>query len=149
MFLAWFECDLVLNDLVWYYWGHVRSKLVFFVWFGVLLCGLGWFLNLFVLTDVLLCGLGVIWLWMIWCDIIEGSLRLSCFVFCVISCLLVWFGVICIFFGGSQCLMVSFGCDLFINDLAWCCWCQVMSYLVLLLLWFGVFSCGLVWFLYF
>ena len=29
---------------------------------------------------------------------------------------LVWFGVICTFFGGNRC---DLGCDLFLNDLVW------------------------------
>ena len=46
------------------------------------------------LIDVLLCDLGVIWFRMIWCDFIGVWLGLSGFVFDVVWCLLVWFGVI-------------------------------------------------------
>ena len=67
--------------------------------------------------DVLLCDVGVICFRMIWCDIIEVSLGVSWFAFGVVWCLLVWFGVIFTFFGGYRCFIVSFGCDLVLNDL--------------------------------
>ena len=54
---------------------------------------------------------------MIWCDIIEVSLGLSWFVFGVVWCLMVWFGVIFTLFGSNECVLVLFGCDLFLNDL--------------------------------
>ena len=42
--IVWFVCDLVLNNLVWYYWGQVRSDLFCFwcdlVYLGVVLCDL-------------------------------------------------------------------------------------------------------------
>ena len=44
---------------------------------------------------------------MIWCGIIEVKLGLSWFVFGVVWCLMVWFGVIFTFLGGNQ----FFGCD--------------------------------------
>ena len=54
---------------------------------------------------------------MIWCDIIEVRLGLSCFVFGVIWCLLVWFGMIFPFLGSNGCFVVWFGYDLVLNDL--------------------------------
>ena len=41
-----------------------------------------------------------------------ASSELVCF-----WCGLVSFDVICIFFGGNQCFLVGFGCDLVLNDL--------------------------------
>ena len=52
---------------------------------------------------------------MIWCDFIQVWLDLSRFVFGVVLCLLVWFGVICTFIGANQCFMVCFGYDLVLN----------------------------------
>ena len=128
MFLVWLGCDLFVNYLVWYYCGQVRSELVCFsyclVSFGVVWCDFYIFLAL---IDVLLCDLGVIWFWVIWCDITEVRLGLICFLFVVIWCLLMSFGVLCIFLGGNQWFLVRFGCDLFLNDLVWYYWGQVRS----------------------
>ena len=55
------------------------------------------------LIDFLLRDLCVIWFCIIWYDIIESRLGLSWFAFGVVWRLLVWFSVICILFGGSQC----------------------------------------------
>ena len=57
--------------------------------------------------DDFLCNLGVIFFGMIWCDITEVRLGQSWFVFGVVWCLMVRFGVIFIFVGGHQCF-----CDL-------------------------------------
>ena len=54
---------------------------------------------------------------MIWCDIVEVRLGLSWFVFGVVWCLMVWFGVIFTFFCGNRCFIVLFGCGLVLNDL--------------------------------
>ena len=97
-FIVWFECDLVLNYLMWYYLGHVWSV---FGCFGVVWCLIVWLCVIFtflVLTEVLWCGYGVIWFWMSWCDIIDDRLGRSSFIFSVICYLLVCFGVICIYF---------------------------------------------------
>ena len=91
---------------------------------------------------------GVIWCWVIWYYFIQVKLDWSRFVL-VWFCLLVWFGVICNFFGANQCWMVWFWCDLVQSDLVWfysglvrwewvCFWCG--------LVWFSVVWCGLVWF---
>ena len=40
-FFMWFECDLLLNDLVWYYWGQFMSELVCF-WCGSVSYGVVW-----------------------------------------------------------------------------------------------------------
>ena len=53
--------------------------------------------------DDFLCNLGVIFFGMIWCDITEGRLGQSWFVFGVVWCLMVWFGVIFAFVDGHQC----------------------------------------------
>ena len=65
-FLVWFGCDLFLNDLVWYYWGQVRSdfiscwcSLVSYVWFGVI----------FTFFSVNPCF--VVWFW---CDLVLNYL---------------------------------------------------------------------------
>ena len=137
-----FGCDLFLNDLVWYYWGQVRSELVcfwcslvFMLWFGVIFTFVG--------GHQCFCDLGVICFWMIWCDIIEVSLGLSWFVFGVVWCLMVWFGVIFTFFVSIGCFLVRGGCDLFLNDLVWYYWGQVRSELVLF--WCGLMSYVVVW----
>ena len=82
--------------------------MLFCFWCGLVSYGVVWcdFDNFLVLTDALLCGLGVIRFGMIWCDIIQVRLGLNCFAFGVIWCPLVWFGVICILFGGNQCFLV-------------------------------------------
>ena len=54
---------------------------------------------------------------MIWCDIIEVRLGLNWFVFGIVYCLMVWFGVIDKFFCSNGYFLVWFGCDLFLNDL--------------------------------
>ena len=131
-----FGCDLFLNDLVWYYWGQVRSELVCF-WCGLVFYSvIWWFLHCLVLRDVFWRGLGVICFRMIWCDIIEVRLGLTWFVFGVVWCILVWFGVICIFFDGNQC----FWCDLVVISF-WMIWCDIIE-VKLGLSWF--LFCGLV-----
>ena len=131
----WFGVILFRSGLVW--------VVLFLVWFGFLWCGLVWFLHLLVLSDVLLCSLGVIWFWMSWCDIIDVRLGLSSFIFSMICCLLVCFGVICIFFYWKSMFLVWFGCDLFLNDLVWYYWGQFRSELVCF--WCGLVSYGVVW----
>ena len=89
-----FWCDLFLNDLLWYYWGQVRSYLVCFwcglVSFDVVWCDFPFFSSNGSFWRVL----GVILFWIIWCDIIEVTLWLSWFVFGVVWFLMVSFGVI-------------------------------------------------------
>ena len=58
------------------------------VWFGVI------FTFFLVVIGALLRNLGVIWFSIIWCNIIWARLGLSWFVFGVVWCFLVSFGVI-------------------------------------------------------
>ena len=126
-FMVWFECDLVVNNLLWFV--RVWLGLSGFV-FGVVWCLLVWLgviCIFFVLIDVLRCDLGVIWFWMIWSYFIEVWLDLRWFVFGVVWCLFVCFGVICTFFCAHRCFMVWFECDLFLNYLEWFYWGLVRS----------------------
>ena len=70
-------CDLVLNDLVWFYSGLVRLECVCFdvVFFW---CDLYIF---WMLINVLWSGFGMIWFRVIWCDFIKVWLDWSVFVF--------------------------------------------------------------------
>ena len=82
-----------------------------------------------------------------WYYLSQARSELVCF-----WCGLVSFGVLwCDFYicCGNRFFMVWFGCDLFLNDMVWYYWHQFRSELVLLLVWFGVSWCGLVWFLHF
>ena len=60
--IVWFGCDLVLNDLVWYYRGQVTSELVCF-WCGLVSYGLVW--CDFKLLGSNQCFFGVIWVWFV------------------------------------------------------------------------------------
>ena len=133
--LWWFECDLVLNDLVWYYWGLARSELVCFlcgfVSFGVLWCDfyifgdnrcfIVWFECDLFLNDLL---------WYYW-----GQVRSELACFGVFWCSLVWFVR---FLVVIDVLLCDLSCDLFVNDLVWYYWGLVRSEWV---------CCGVVWWL--
>ena len=94
--MIWSDIIKVSLGLGWFVFGVVWC---FIVWFGVNF-------TFFVVIDVFLRGLVVIWLSMIWCDIIEVSLGLGWFVFGVVWCFIVWFGVIFKFFGSNGCFLV-------------------------------------------
>ena len=128
MFLVWFGFDLFVNDLVWYYWGQVRSDM-FYSWCDLVSFGVVWcdFYKFFVLMDVFCRGSGVIWFWVIWCDMIEVRLGPSWFVFLIVWCRFLLFCEIFSFSCVNRCFVVWFGFDLVLNELVWYYWYQIRS----------------------
>ena len=148
-FIVWFGCDLVLNDLVWYYWVRLRQS--WFV-FGVVWCLMVSFRVIFTVFGSN--GCFIVWfgcdlilnhfVWYYW-DQVRSVLFLLLVWICVFWCGLVWFVYFLVVINVFWC---DFGVICF-----WMIWCDIIEVRFGLtwffLVWFGVFWCGLVWFVYF
>ena len=94
-FIVWFGCDLVLNDLVWYYW--VRLGQSWFV-FGVVWCLMVSFRVIFTVFGSN--GCFIVWfgcdlirndfVWYYWSQVSSVLFLLLVWI-CVFWCCLVWF----------------------------------------------------------
>ena len=107
-FIVWFGCDLVLNDLVWYFWVQVRSALFCFwsdlVSFGVVWCDffIFWVNRCFIVWF----GCDLLLHYLVWYYLSQDRSELVCF-----WCGLVSFGVVwCDFYicCGNRCFIVWF-----------------------------------------